>query len=209
MIRIAFLRRCCSALAVASLTCPSAAAPVGRVEFVPIVDEASDVEIRAIARAAEIVDVVLHSDCFETFIASRQLLQTNGRTPEQVASHLQRLTGTVPVAFYFRCLEGSPNCSSPTSAVAYRQPPDRTVFINRAYYNAQLRDFDVYELAGSLAHEGIGHALGGYEHSYDWTPLRDWSVPYSISGASHKNDDAFQHCRNPLGFAPGEVAERP
>ena len=65
MIRIAFLRRCCSALAVASLTCPSAAAPVGRVEFVPIVDEASDVEIRAIARAAEIVDFVLHSDCFD------------------------------------------------------------------------------------------------------------------------------------------------
>jgi len=52
----------------------------------------------------------------------------------------------------------------------------------------------------TLNHEAVGHALGGYDHSFEWSPIRDFTVPYSISGASRTNDDAFQHCRKPLGY---------
>ena len=187
---------------VIALVMPSAAmvTALGRVEFVPVADGASDAEVRAIATAAEIAYLVKISDCFRRFMSTRRLIDTNGRTPGEVASHLQQLSGTIPVALYFRCLAGSRDCASPTSPVAYRQPPDNTIYLNRAYYDLARGDFDIYELAGSLAHEAIGHALGRYDHSYEWTPHRDWSVPYSISGASRDNDDAFRHCRSPLGF---------
>jgi len=178
----------------------SSARAVGIVEFVPVEGKATDAEVKAIARAGKIANVVKNSDCFRTFMATRKLLQTNGRTSEEVASHLQEVSGRIPVEFYFRCLSGSSGCGSPTSAVAYRLPPDNTIYINLGYYKIGLLDFDIYELAGSLAHEAIGHALGGYQHSFEWSPVRDFSVPYSISGASHESDDAFQHCRQPLGY---------
>ena len=171
----------------------------GTIEFVIQGGDATSEEVGAIVRAAEIANAVKNSDCFHEFMASRKLIETNGHTPRQVAVHLQGVSGKLPVSFYFRCLAGSRDCNSPTFAVAYRQPPDPTVYVNRAYYDVSRADFDVYELAGSLAHEGIGHSLAGYEHSYDWTPDRDFSVPYSISGASRENDDAFQHCRHSLG----------
>ena len=81
----------------------------------------------------------------------------------------------------------------PTAAVAYRQPPGNTIYINRAH-------FDQYELAGTLNHESVVHSLGGYDHPFEWTASRDFTVPYSISGASRANDDALQHCRKPLGY---------
>ena len=162
--------------------------------------DATAEEVEALTRASQIANSVKNSDCFHEFLSSRNLIETNGHTPLQVAAHLQGLSGKLPVSFYFRCLGGSHDCNSPTFAVAYRQPPDPTVYINRAYYDVRRADFDVYELAGSLAHEGIGHSLAGYEHSYNWTPDRDFSVPYSVSGASRENDDAFQHCRHALGY---------
>jgi hypothetical protein len=173
---------------------------LGQVEFVPIAEGASDLEIRAITNAGEIANAVKNSDCFRQFIANRRLVETNGRTPSEVSRQIQALSGRIAVGLYFRCLQGTPDCASPTSAVAYRQPPDTTIYLNRAYYDLADGEFDVYEMAGSLAHEGIGHVLAGYDHSFDWTSLRDWSVPYSISGASRMSDDAFQHCRAPLGF---------
>ena len=177
-----------------------ASEPLGQIQFVPISESASALEIRAIEEAGDIANRVKNSDCFREFMASRRLIETNGRTPSEVVFQLQALSGQIPVGLYFRCLEGSVGCTSPTSAVAYRQPPDNTIYVNRAYYNISVGTVDLYELAGSLAHEGIGHVLGGYDHSYTWTPQRDLSVPYSISGASQTNDDAFRHCRAPLGY---------
>jgi hypothetical protein len=175
----------------------SEASSAGLVTFAAVASSMTDREARAIAEAGEIANVVKNSDCFRDFIAKRKLVGTRGRTADEVAEDLRHVSGSVPVEFYFRCLGAMGGCGT---AVAYRLPPDPTVYINRAYYRVGAPDFDLYELAGSLAHEAIGHALGGYEHSFDWTPLRDFSVPYSISGASKENDDAFRHCRAPLGF---------
>ncbi len=185
----------------------SHAQTAGLVTFVPLDDDVTAAEASAIEKAGEITNAVKNSDCFRDFMTTRKLLQTNGRAPHEVAAHLRGISGTVRVGFYFRCLEGRPGCTSPTSAVAYRLPPDTTVYINKAYYEVESENFDLYELAGSLAHEAVGHALGGYQHAFDWTPARDFSVPYSISGASSGNDDAFRHCRAPLGF--GHPARNP
>lgn len=173
----------------------------GMLEVFAADSEATSEEIAAVERAAWIANNVKNSDCFREFMAGRKLIETNGRTPDEVAAHLQSIAGAVPVSFYFRCLTASQKCNSPTAAIAYRQPPDPAVFFNRAYYDVTSADFDIYELAGSLAHEALGHSLGGYDHAFDWTPDRDFSVPYSISGASSRNGDAFQHCRQTLGYS--------
>lgn len=170
-------------------------------ETAPADHEVTAQEIAVVERATTIANHVKNSDCFREFMASRQLTGTNGRTPDEVAAHLQSISGTVPFSFYFHCLAASQKCNSPTSAIAYRQPPDPAVFFNRAYFDVTGADFDIYELAGSLAHEALGHSLGGYDHAFDWTPDRDFSVPYSISGASRSNGDAFQYCRQILGYS--------
>lgn len=175
------------------------ASMAGSIDFVAA-EGASPTEIRAVAAASTIVRKVAGSACFADYLAGRKLIQTNGRTPKDVVVHVTQLSATVKVAFYFRCMKSTPECTDPTIAMAYRQPPDRTVHLNRAYYNVDRPGFDIYEMAGTLAHEALGHGLGGYEHDFDWAPDRDFSVPYSISGASTANGDAFQHCRKPLGF---------
>lgn len=45
-------------------------------------------------------------------------------------------------------------------------------------YSWFLRDGDVYEVAGNLAHEYM-HKLG-FEHDFARTPLRPFSVPYAV-----------------------------
>jgi hypothetical protein len=184
----------------ASLTPASIAPPSpGLVAFV-LRGDATAVEIQAVGASAKIANFVRASKCFHDFMAKRTLVATNGRSPVQVADHLQSLSGAVPVEFYFRCMARSKTCQVPSAAVAYRQPPGNTIYINRARFDVERKDFDPYELAGTLNHEAVGHTLGGYDHPFEWTTSRDFTVPYSISGASRVNGDASQHCRKPLGY---------
>jgi hypothetical protein len=69
----------------------------------------------------------------------------------------------------------------------------------QARFAAFVREFNAERPHEALAMKCPAE-LGGYGHSFEWTPSRDFSVPYSISGASHANDDAFQHCRRALGY---------
>jgi hypothetical protein len=186
--------------------CEAASTPRGPaawVEFLPTDGEPGDAplssaELKALHEAGAIANAVKNSDCFRTVLASRRMIDTNGKAPDVVATELQALGGRVPVAFYYRCSKPSPDCREPSQALAYRQPPQGRIFVNRAHFDADHGPLDVYELAGTLAQEGFGHLLGGYDHSFAWTPSRDFSVPYSISGASPANDDAFRHCRSVL-----------
>lgn len=183
-----------------ALGCTTSAVAASSVEFVPSKD-ASRSDAQTIAKAAAIAKTVTASACFGDFISNRKLVHTNGRSPRDVAHQLESLSGKITVAFYYRCMRGSPACTEPTIAIAYRQPPDKTIYLNSAWYNPERPGFDIYEMAGSMAHEALGHSLGGYEHPFDWTRERDFTVPYSISGASKRNGDAFQYCRAPLGYS--------
>ena len=156
-------------------------APLGKgfVTFDPVDGYATDAEMEKIASAGKKLNQVIQSSCFHDFMSKRALIQTNGRTPVQVADHLQSLAGVVPVVMYYRCMR-SWKCPTGTSAVAYRQPPSITINLNRAVYTNAKSDCDWASVEG---HESLGHSLGGYEHDFDWSPSREFSVPYSINHA--------------------------
>lgn len=155
--------------------------PVGTayVTFAPVEYYSTPAERTKIKSAELVLNRTIQSACFRDFMAGRKLIQTNGRTPAQVAAHIQGLTGVVPVKFYYRCMR-SWKCPTGTSAVAYRQPPSMEINLNSAVYGPATSDCEV---ASVEAHESVGHSLGGYEHTFDWTPERDFSVPYSINKA--------------------------
>lgn len=167
---------------------PSPVPTKGYVSFVPVKGYATTKEIAKI-KAAEIkMNEVIQSQCFRDFMTKRKLIQTNDRTSAQVVDHLQSITDTVPLKMYYRCMGGL-GC---TSAVAFRQPPQKTINLNRAYFTSNKSDC---RWAGTQAHEALGHSLGGYKHSFKWNRARSFSVPYSMSGADHaQGGDAFEAC---------------
>lgn len=122
-----------------------------------------------VAKAERKVFDVINSYCGQDFLKARDMVQTNGRSSEEVAAHLKSIKGTIPVHFYYKRF---------TSEVAVRYPPSTTINMNRNYYYG---DIDLCEFAGTLAHEGIGHVLGDYDHDYERTDRRNYSVPYSLN----------------------------
>lgn len=163
------------------------------VEFKPVEYYTTKAQRAKIAAAAVKVKEVLGSQCFADFMSKRKLMDTDGRTPTQVVEHLRGLKGTVPVKIYYRCMQFNVfKCPAPTSAVAYRQPPSKEINLNGYAFTLDMSDC---EWAATMAHEGLGHSMGEYGHSFDWTATRDFSVPYSLGGSVRRNGgDAFTNC---------------
>lgn len=132
---------------------------------------ATATERALISQASDKVRETVASQCFQDFISKRPMIQTNGKTPSEVASHVRSLTGIITVSMYFKKW---------SSAVAYRQPPEMKINLNRSFFTARKTPC---EWASTMAHEGLGHALGSYEHSFKPTKDRDLSVPYSLNRA--------------------------
>jgi hypothetical protein len=122
-----------------------------------------------IARASIKLNEVIESDCARDLLEKRALVQTGGRTPEQVYQHLLSLKGEVPMRMYFKRF---------TSAVAYRVPPRLDVYFNRRFFTPSV---SVCDWASTMAHEGLGHSLGNYDHDFKATLRRPFSVPYSLN----------------------------
>lgn len=166
-------------------------AQASQITFAPVHKYATAKEIAKIASAEAKLNQVIQSSCFYNYMSQRKLIQTNGRTPAQVAAHLQGLTGVVPVKMYYTCMR-SWRCPGGTSAVAYRQPPSQEINLNRAVFTTAMTDC---AWAKTLAHESLGHSLGGYDHDYNWNKQRSFSVPYSMGGADQsQGGDAFDVC---------------
>lgn len=140
----------------------------------PVKGYTTQAEAAVIKKAEVVMNDVVHSQCFYDFMSQRAMIQTNGRSSEEVAKHIQGLSGTVPVVMYYKWL---------TSAVAYRQPPSLTVNFNRKFFGVST---PLCSWASTLAHEGLGHSLGGYDHDYKWNAQRDYSMPYSANKAFEK-----------------------
>ena len=154
-----------------------------KVVFSPVDYYTTPAERVKILSAGIKANEVVQSQCFHDFIANRKLIQTNGRTPQEVADHLQSLSGVVPVRMYY---------SAFTSAMAYRQPPELAINLNRKFFNTSQSDC---YWAATLGHESIGHSLGGYGHDFNYSPSRSYSVPYSIGGGdAAQGGDAFKKC---------------
>jgi hypothetical protein len=162
------------------------------VDFVPDVITTSAAEKAKILEAGKKVNEVVASQCFADFITKRSMLDTKGKSSAEVLADLRSIKGVVPVKMYTRCMRRSFRCPVPTSAVAYRQPPETSINLNRVAFPVKET---TCEWAATMAHEGLGHALGNYGHSFDWTPTRDFTVPYSLGGSKQKNGgDAFTNC---------------
>lgn len=153
------------------------------VEFIPVSYYSTKTERVKILKASKKINEVISSQCFANEILNRSMIDTNNKSSEEVLKHLQSLNGIIPVKMYSRCMRLGFRCPAPTSAVAFRQPPQTIINLNRfAFYNT-ISDCD---WASTMAHEGLGHSLGGYGHDFNWSKLRNFSVPYSINYAFEK-----------------------
>lgn len=153
---------------------------ISKVKFIP--SNANETETSIIKQGESIIANTVSSKCFKDFISKSNLVQTN-RTPDQVAAHLETLSGTIKVHLYYRCMKFSWKCLAPTSAVAYRDPPHTDIYLNRAYFHTEL---DPIDWAATMAHEALGHSLGNYGHDFNATARRPSSVPYKIGEGIEK-----------------------
>lgn len=110
---------------------------------------------------------VIASKCFADFMAKRGLIQTNGKTPAQVVNDLRENELQAPVHYYY---ENS-------SVVGYRQPPYIDIYFNRKFHD----NYGTCATASNAAHEW-SHSIG-YDHDFNATARRPYSVPYSINAA--------------------------
>ena len=153
------------------------------VTFVPSQNYTTKDEKEIIAQASQKISDVVASKCFYDFFINRKLVDANGKTSAQVIEHLRSINDTVEIKLYYKAFG---------SAIAYRQPPQKVINLNRKAFSKAT---PVCKWAATMAHEGLGHALGEYGHSFKWNAQRDFSVPYSLGGSVRQNGgDAFTNC---------------
>jgi len=128
-------------------------------------------EIMLVTVASDKVNEVVQGKCFSDFLLARDMIQTNGQTNSQVVNKLQSVRGKIKVNFYYKRF---------TSEIAVRYPPSQDINFNQRYWTGNT---NVCDWASTLAHEGLGHVLGGYDHDFSYSKSRDFSVPYSINAA--------------------------
>lgn len=152
-----------------------------KVKFKPI--NATDTEKTIINQAEKIIADTIPSKCFKDFLSNEKLVQTNDKSPAQVYDDILSLTGEIKLHLYTRCMSFSLRCWVPTSAVAYRDPPETDIYLNRAYFHT---DRNAVEWAATMTHEALGHALGNYTHDFNATARRPYSVPYKLGEGIEK-----------------------
>lgn len=120
-----------------------------------------------VAEAENIANQIVQSDCFKKFMLDWGLLWTNGKTPEEVVTHLQTSQLEVPVHYYRgRC-----------SVVGYRNPGKPDIYLNRCSHDK----YDSLMTASNATHEW-SHVLG-YDHPKWSKRWRGRTVPYAINKA--------------------------
>jgi hypothetical protein len=125
-------------------------------------------EKEVVAVAEKLSNDLLQSKCFENFMVTRGLIDTNGKTAIQVVEDLKTKNLTVPVEMYSAWW---------SNVVGYRQPPAPDVYTNRKFHAGAT----ACSRGSNLLHEWSHSA--DYDHSYKATALRPRSVPYSINAA--------------------------
>lgn len=165
----------------------------GDVVFVPNPKYSTTAQRKTIAAAGLKMNEVVQSQCFLDWMGKQTVMnETNGRSKEVVIGHLRAITDSVGVKMYYKCMSRSWKCPLPTSAVAYRQPPEKIINLNTAKFNSSQ---SICRWAATMAHEALGHALGNYGHSSEWSRYREDTVPYLLSGRKPQyGGDVFGAC---------------
>lgn len=160
-----------------------------KVAFVSAIGYATDKQAAMIEKASFKLNQTVKSQCFSYFLTVSKLKETNGRTNAQVIAHILSFNDVVQVKMYYKKWGCKIGC---TSAIAYRQPPQKSINLNSAYFTEKR---SACTWAATMAHESLGHSLGNYSHSSSWNVAREYTVPYKIGGASEKYDsNAFDKC---------------
>ncbi len=141
---------------------------LGEITLNPVEYYTAPQERTVIKNAQKKLNEVKSSKCFHDFIAARKMIQTQNKTPLQVADHIASLSGSVDVVMYY---------SRFSSAMAYRQPPELKINLNRKFFYTSL---PICEWVSTILHESL-HALANYEHDYQWNAQRDYAVPYTAN----------------------------
>lgn len=133
--------------------------------------ECDDTQKTKVALAQAMANKIVASDCFHDFMVKRPLIQTNGETPEQVVTDLRTAKQAAPVHYYLK------RFGVGGRVIGYRQPPKPDIYFNNKFH----KYYGVCDTASNASHEW-SHVIG-YDHAFNATKDRGYSVPYSINAA--------------------------
>jgi len=176
---------------IASSTPSVTSSGVGIVEFKPVEYYTTVDQRKKIISAGKKMNEVKNSDCAHEFLKNRKMIDIGDKTSLEVADLHRAASGEIPVKIYYRCMVWSLKCLAPTSAVAYRQPPSSAINLNGYAFTTDMSDC---EWAETMDHESVGHSILNFDHSFDGTPTRDFSAPYSFGGSKSANGNLYERC---------------
>ena len=108
---------------------------------------------------------VIRGECFKKFWLDRKLIQTNGKTNQEVLDHLSSSVIPVNLIMY----------RTPNGTHGYTYKDTKNIWLNRRWHD----NYGVCTVASNLHHEG-SHKIG-YKHDSNPNLQRPFSVPYSIN----------------------------
>lgn len=126
-------------------------------------------ERRKIAEAERLINEIRSRPCFQDIYLkpnlSSQIVQTNGRTRQEVVDDIASRGADVAVTFYRNC----------NGVVGYRNKGSKTIHMNRCWHDRAKND-NAWAAASNALHESL-HVMG-YTHDFGRTARRPFSVPY-------------------------------
>jgi hypothetical protein len=129
-------------------------------------DNCTEMEWTFIKAAQLRTNATISSTCFASFMLQRELIQTDGKSNKEVIDSLGVNT-KIDIEMYW----------SSKNVYGYTYPSVNKEWINRRYMVKMSR----CELASLLGHE-TSHKKG-YKHDFNYSPSRQFSVPYSVNAA--------------------------
>lgn len=121
--------------------------------------------------AIDYANIILPSKCARDFMTKRALIQTNGKTRDQVMDDLLK----APYAFQLELYYAN------NRVVGFTNPaPYQIIHQNRKFYAGS----HPVDIASNLIHE-YSHKVG-YDHSYNPNASRPYSVPYSLNAMTEE-----------------------
>lgn len=148
--------------------------PFNRLALGPI-SNATDAQANLIGQASLKITETINSDCFGQFMMARGLILdksangTDGLSNTEVLQIIQSATGAIPVTVYHQ------PWIKPSSVMGYRNVGESLIHLRDTSLDS------VCDTASLIGHEAIGHVLGGWDHDYNPSYQRQFSVPYSIN----------------------------